>query len=180
LGALSWSDAFLQKGTLCLAFLGASLATQADKHIAVDLLPKLVSKRSAALMRSFAALASGAIAFLLAWVFFQACLIADAAIPLEYEVLTPLGPAHVCDADASDLHDTERPSVLCALRAGFASLQIPVSSGSGMAQLIAPLMLLVMGVRFVARAVALGIDFFRGANDRAIRRDGPKAPGAEA
>jgi TRAP-type C4-dicarboxylate transport system permease small subunit len=162
LGALSWSDAFLQKGTLWLAFIGASLATQQDKHIAIDLLPKLVRPRLSALMRCFACLASGLIAFLLAGVFFQACIVADAAIPLDYEILTPRGPAHICDAASSELQTAQRPWLLCSLRAGLAALHIPVSSGTGIAQLIAPLMLLVIGVRLLARSIALGTAFFRG------------------
>ena len=149
---LSWADAFLQKGTLWLAFLGASLATYQDKHIAIDVLTKIAPRRVAAMMRAFASLGAGIIAFVLAYVFFQACLVADAAVPFEYEVLTPEGPAHVCDATASALGSVDRPDFLCALRAGLASFGIPVSSGSGIAQLIAPLMLLFIGVRLLVRA----------------------------
>ena len=128
LDGLSWADQFLQKGTLWLAFLGASLATQQNKHIAIDLVPKLAPPRTAAALRAFAALGSGLIAFVLAWVFLQACLVADAAIPFEYVVLTERGPAHVCDAGQAALKAVERPDFFCALRAVLAGVNVPVSS----------------------------------------------------
>ena len=36
---MEWADSFLQKGTLWLAFFGASLSTYDEKHIAIDVLP---------------------------------------------------------------------------------------------------------------------------------------------
>lgn len=162
LDGISWADTFLQKGTLWLAFIGASLATHQDKHIAIDVLPKLSSPRKAASMRAVAALGSGVMALVLGWVFYQACLVADAAVPFEYELLTSDGPAHVCDVAASDLQGADRPAVFCALRAGFGFLGVPLSSGAGMAQLIAPLMFLAIGVRLLARCVSLVLHLARG------------------
>jgi hypothetical protein len=48
---LDWADFILSKGTLWLAFLGASLAVYEDKHVAIDMLPKLVSPKTRMLMR---------------------------------------------------------------------------------------------------------------------------------
>lgn len=158
--SLSWVDAFLQKATLWIAFLGASLATQKDKHIAVDLLPRLAPPRVSAVVRTVAAFGAGLIAFVLARVFFQACLVADGAVPFDYVVVTPDGSVHICDAPAALAGD--RPGVLCALRAGLAALHVPISTGEGIAQLIAPVMFVVIGVRLVARGVNLALALSRG------------------
>jgi TRAP-type C4-dicarboxylate transport system permease small subunit len=162
---LSWADAFLQKGTLWLAFLGASLATHEDKHIAIDVLPKLVSERRAAALRVFASLGASVISFVLAGVFYQACLVADAAVPFDYEVITKDGPAHVCDVAASQLGSTSRPSVLCALRGALAAVGVHVSGGGGIAQLIAPLMFVLIGVRLLARSLSVALKLFGGGGD---------------
>lgn len=155
LDSISWADTFLQKGTLWLAFLGASLATHEDKHIAIDVLPKFVNKATAARMRVFAAIGSGAIAFVLAYVFFKACLVADEAVPFDYEVLGSNGPIHVCDAGNLPTGGTSRPSVLCALRSALDAIGVPISSGAGIAQLIAPVMFCVIGIRLLFRGAAL-------------------------
>ncbi len=157
LDGLSWADTFLQKGTLWLAFLGASLATHHDKHIAIDVLPKLVSPRARTVMRIVACFGAGLVAFVLATVFYRACLLADATVPFDYVVLTDHGPRHVCDADGGD-----RPALLCLLRAGFGAVGIPVSSGGGIAQLIVPLMFIVIGLRLLARGVLTTIGLVRG------------------
>jgi TRAP-type C4-dicarboxylate transport system permease small subunit len=173
LDELGWADSFLQKGTLWLAFLGASLATHQNKHIGVDVLPRLSSGRRRAGLESFAALGAGVIALLLAGVYFEACLVADAAVPFEYEHLTTQGPTHVCDAAPSELLGTSRPALLCTLRAGLAALGISVSSGAGIAQLIAPVMFIVIGLRLLARGVRQGLSCLRGAaNDD----DGERPP----
>lgn len=149
---LSWADAFLQKGTLWLAFLGASLATHHDKHIAIDVFAKLMRPRVRAAMRAFACVGAGVIAFVLASVFYEACVVADASVPFDYEVLTSQGPAHVCDAPVAELGDASRPFVLCALRAALGAVGVPVSSGGGVAQLITPLAFVIIGLRLLARA----------------------------
>jgi TRAP-type C4-dicarboxylate transport system permease small subunit len=155
LDGLSWADTFLQKGTLCIAFLGASLATHRDKHICIDVLPRMVSPRVAVMMRTFSSFVAGLISLLLGYAFFRACLVADAAVPFEYEVLGPGGPVHVCDAATGALNGTSRPDVLCSVRALLSQLRVPVSSGGGIAQLIVPLMLTLIGLRLLMRSVAL-------------------------
>ena len=154
LEAISWVDTFAQKGTLVLAFIGASLATHEDKHFAIDVLPKLAPSPVAAAMRVAAGLGSGVVAFFLAFVFYRAGLDSDATVPFAYEVLTPSGAAHVCDAPAASLGQAARPSLFCVLRAGLALLHVPVSSGGGIAQLLAPIMLVIIGLRLIGRAVA--------------------------
>ncbi|HEY3493939.1 MAG TPA: TRAP transporter small permease subunit [Polyangiaceae bacterium] len=160
--SLSWVDAALQKGTLWIAFLGASLATHKVKHIAVDLLPRLASARVSAILRTVASLGAGVIAFTLARVFFEACVVADSAVPFDYVTITPAGSVHVCDAPPDLAANLHRPGVLCALRAGLAALHVPVSTGEGVAQLIAPIMFVVIGVRLIARALGLALALSRG------------------
>ena len=45
LNDMDWADSLLRKGTLWLAFLGASLATYHRKHINIDIVLRLVSPR---------------------------------------------------------------------------------------------------------------------------------------
>ncbi len=180
LDAMSWSDAFLQKGTLWVAFLGASLATQKNKHIAIDLLPRLAPQRISAILRVFAAFGAGIIAFVLAKVFFQACLIADQAIPFDYEALTRDGQViHICDAAPDIAEKLGRPAFFCALRAGFTAIHIPVSSGEGMAQLITPLMFVAIGIRLIARSISIVIAHTRGVTLKADDAHGPGTPPKE-
>jgi TRAP-type C4-dicarboxylate transport system permease small subunit len=155
LAAMSWADTFLQKGTLALAFLGASLATHDDKHIAIDALVRVASGRVAASLRLFASLGSGVVACALALVFYRASVASDATVPFEYEILTAHGPAHVCDVAVAELAAASRPGALCALRSTLATLGVPISTGAGAAQLIAPLMLTIIGLRLLGRAVGL-------------------------
>jgi TRAP-type C4-dicarboxylate transport system permease small subunit len=162
LEAISWADTFLQKGTLWLAFVGASLATHADKHIAIDVLTKVTSPRTSAVMRSIAAFASGVIALVLARVFYDACLASDAAVPFDLELLTSAGPTHVCDASREALGSNARPTVLCALRSGLRGIGVPVASGAGIAQLIVPVMFIVIGLRLLGRGIGLGVSLSRG------------------
>ena len=61
LPSISWVDQFLMKGTLWVAFLGASLATHDDKHIAIDILPRLASPKVRAVMRGIVGVTVGGI-----------------------------------------------------------------------------------------------------------------------
>ena len=42
---IDWADFILTKGTLWLAFLGASLAVHANKHVAIDIVPRYLPPR---------------------------------------------------------------------------------------------------------------------------------------
>ncbi len=159
---LSWADTFLQKGTLWLAFVGASLAAFEDKHISIDVVAKLAPPRIALALRTFGALAAGAISFALAWVFLDACLVADAAVPYDYELLTSDGPAHVCDVSPEQLGASARPVMLCWMRSVLSTVGLSLTSGGGVAQLIAPLGLLMVGLRLCARGVRLGAKLVAG------------------
>jgi TRAP-type C4-dicarboxylate transport system permease small subunit len=163
LSQLSWIDSVLQKGTLWLAFLGASLATQADKHIAIDALQRLMPKRVELSMKSVVSLASGAVAMGLAAVFFSAVLIAGSERPVEYEIMTDGEPLHVCDAYIADIRSAglTRPSVFCGLRAGLSALGAPVETPDGALQLIVPVMFVIIGARLFGRSFISARDVVR-------------------
>lgn len=157
LEASAWADPFLQKGTLWLAFLGASLATHDGKHLAIDLVTKLGSARTARAMLRVGALGAGVVSLALAVVFFHASVASDATVPFEYERLSADGRQHVCDVQAAP--GSELPQALCALRAALAALGVPIATFAGAAQLIVPLMLVVIGLRLLGRAAgALGAE----------------------
>jgi TRAP-type C4-dicarboxylate transport system permease small subunit len=157
LEASDWADPFLQKGTLWLAFVGASLATHDNKHLAIDLVAKLGSARAARVMLRVGALGAGVVSLALAVVFFHASVASDATVPFEYERLTAAGRQHVCDVEAAP--GTGLPQALCALRGALAGLGVPIATLGGAAQLIVPLMLVVIGLRLLGRAAgALGAE----------------------
>jgi hypothetical protein len=152
LSAIEGADSFLQKGTLWLAFLGASLATHEDKQIAIDILPRIAPPRLRALMKGFVGLAAGATAMALSGVFYLAVLNNAQDRPLEYEVFSAAGQAiHVCDATAAELSEAglERPSLFCAVRSTLGVLGAPVETPGAAAQLIVPVMFFVIGVRLL-------------------------------
>lgn len=175
LESMSWADTYLQKGTLWLAFVGASLATHADKHIAIDVLTKITSPRTSAIMRALAALTSGVIAFALAKVFYDASLASDATVPFDYEILTADGPEHVCDTTAHERGTTPRPVIFCGMRGALAAIGVPVASGAGVAQLVVPVMFVFIGVRLLARGVALFATLSKGETPPPPPADAPGA-----
>lgn len=164
LEASAWADPFLQKGTLWVAFLGASLATRDNKHFAIDLVTKIVPANASRVMLRVGALGAGVVSLVLAAVFFHASLASDATIPFEYERLTAEGRGHVCDVQA--LPGAEQPRTLCALRAALAAVGAPISSFAGAAQLIVPVMLVVIGLRLLGRATG-ALDSGRGRGEDA-------------
>lgn len=151
-----WIDAILQKGTLWLAFLGASLATHADKHIAVDALARVVPKHIERVMKIIVNLGAGLTSLALANVFYAAVLIAGQERPLRYEVMVDMGTAHVCDGSAQSLVDAgiARPDVFCAVRSFLNTLGAPMETPESALQLIVPVMFVIIGVRMLVRAVA--------------------------
>jgi TRAP-type C4-dicarboxylate transport system permease small subunit len=149
---LEWIDDFLQKGTLWLAFLGASLATHADQHIGIDVLHRVLGGRVRHVMKMIVTLASATTCFFLGRVFFVTALGAQER-PLEYELLGDEGPIHICDGSAQLISDAgmARPDLFCAVRDFLTNVGAPVETPVGALQLIVPAMFLFMAVRFLAR-----------------------------
>lgn len=152
---LDWVDGFLQKGTLWLAFLGASLATRDGRHIGIDLLPRLAPKKGKLLMRGIAGVVSSIVSFYLARAFWAAVLVNAEERPASYEVFGDTGPLHVCDATAAQVADAalEVPSLFCAVRDGLAAINVPVETPNAALQLIVPAMFVIISVRLLANGV---------------------------
>ncbi|MGD8608244.1 MAG: TRAP transporter small permease [Myxococcales bacterium] len=160
---MEWADSFLQKGTLWLAFFGASLSTYDEKHIAIDVLPRLAPPRGKQLLRAIVNVFSGVTCFYLARVFWLSVLNNAREIPLEYSVLGPSDQMiHICDAPRELLVNAglSRPDLFCAVRSmldvfGGAQMSTPAVA----LQLIVPAMFMFMSVRFISRAVAASAAF---------------------
>jgi TRAP-type C4-dicarboxylate transport system permease small subunit len=169
---LDWADFIISKGTLWLAFLGASLAVHGDKHISIDIVPRMVSPRARLMMRGFSSVIGGVICFFLARAFWTAVLINGAELPSEFAVLSPEGNLHVCDASAAQLQDSgaHAPGVFCGVRALFAGLHVKLETPGAAFQLISPVMFVFMCVRMLGQ----GLD----ALIRGVRGEGDHEPGA--
>lgn len=155
LAHLEWVDGFLQKGTLWLAFLGASLATRDGRHIAIDLLPRLVSTKAKLLMRGLAALGAAVVSFYLARAFWAAVLVNADERPSTMEVFGDSGALHVCDATPEQVADAglEAPALFCLVREGLAAIGIPVETATAALQLIVPAMFVVIAARLLANGL---------------------------
>lgn len=148
---LTWVDPFLQKGTLWLAFLGASLATREGRHIGIDILPRIAPKRTRLLMRGIAAAGSALVSFFLARAFWGAVLNNARERPAEFEVWGDEGPMHVCDATAQQILDAglDVPSIFCGVRSALGATGVPVETPWAALELIVPVMFLFMSIRLV-------------------------------
>ena len=159
---MAWADSFLQKGTLWLAFFGASLSTYDEKHIAIDVLPRLAPPRGKQLIRAIVCLFSSVTCFYLARVFWLSVLNNAKEIPLEYSVLGPSDQMiHICAASPEVLANAglSRPSIFCAIRSGLEVFGAQMSTPDVALQLIVPAMFMFMALRFISRAIAASIAF---------------------
>jgi TRAP-type mannitol/chloroaromatic compound transport system permease small subunit len=160
---LGWIDEFLQKGTLWLAFLGASLATHKDQHIGIDVLHRVLPGTARHAIKALVMLVSSVTCFFLSRVFFATALGAQER-PLEFELLGSQGPIHICDGSAQLLSDVSmsRPELFCGLRHFLTNIGAPVETPVGALQLIVPAMFLWMAVRFGARFVRVTMLLVKG------------------
>lgn len=151
---LTWVDPFLQKGTLWLAFLGASLATREGRHIGIDLFPRIAPKKTRLLMRAFAAAGSAAVSYFLSRAFWAAVLVNAEERPASSEVYGDEGSMHVCDATAQQVADAslEMPGVFCDVRAALDAVGVPVETPEAALQLIVPVMFFFMAIRLVVNS----------------------------
>jgi TRAP-type C4-dicarboxylate transport system permease small subunit len=159
---MEWADSFLQKGTLWLAFFGASLSTFDEKHIAIDVLPRLLPPRGGQLLRAIVCVFAGVTCFYLGRVFWLSVLNNAREIPLEYSVLGPNDDMiHICAAPAEVLADAglSRPDLFCGLRSALEVFDAQMSTPDVALQLIVPAMFIFMAVRFISRAFAASAAF---------------------
>jgi TRAP-type C4-dicarboxylate transport system permease small subunit len=152
---MEWADSFLRKGTLWLAFLGASMATYYGKHIGIDILVRIAPPRATFAMRGVSNLLGGVIAIGLVICFASAVYLNLTERPLEYEVLGAEGSMHVCDAPAELLKEIEleKPSTFCLFRSALSLLAVPAETPGAAFQLIVPIMFFAIAVRLIARGI---------------------------
>jgi TRAP-type C4-dicarboxylate transport system permease small subunit len=159
---MEWADSFLQKGTLWLAFFGASLSTYDEKHIAIDVLPRIAPPRMKQLLRAIVCVFASVTCFYLGRVFWLSVLNNAMEIPLEYSVLGANDEmVHICEATASVLADAglSKPTVFCAIRNALEVFGAQMSTPDVALQLIVPAMFIFMSVRFLSRAIAATVSF---------------------
>ncbi len=152
LAELDWADFILSKGTLWLAFLGASLAVHGNKHIAIDIVPRLVSPKMRQSMRAAVGFISAVICLYLARAFWASVLINGEERPADFEVLAMNGAVHICDATAAQLAESVTASrgVYCAVRSAFAGIGVRMDTPGAAFQLIVPVMFMIMSARMFA------------------------------
>jgi TRAP-type C4-dicarboxylate transport system permease small subunit len=151
---MEWADSLLRKGTLWLAFLGASLATHTRKHINIDILLRLAPPKAKYAMLSFGGIVSGLITAALVISFSSAVYLNLTERPVEYEMLGDDGPMHVCDATDAQvevLQGIEKPSVFCVMRTVLAMIAVPAETPGAAFQLIVPIMLAAMSLRLLGQ-----------------------------
>jgi TRAP-type C4-dicarboxylate transport system permease small subunit len=166
---MEWADYFLRTGTMWLAFLGASLAAHHRKHIGIDLFTRLAPLRARYIMHALAGICCGIITLGLAYSFSAACALNLKERPLEYQILTDEGSIHICDASpvklqefVKDNPDFSRPYIFCAFRKTLSTMGIPAETLGATGQLIVPITLIVMALRFIGRGAGAGLAFFQG------------------
>lgn len=159
---MAWADSFLQKGTLWLAFFGASLSTYDEKHIAIDILPRLSPPRMKQFLRAIVSTFGSVVCFYLGRVFWLSVLNNAMEVPLEYSLLGPDDEMiHICQAPAQLLADAglSRPDMFCGIRTLLEVFGVEMSTPDVALQLIVPAMFIFMSVRFLLRAIAAGVAF---------------------
>lgn len=156
LNDMDWADSLLRKGTLWLAFLGGSLATYHRKHINIDIVLRVVPPKGKFALIAFTSISAAIISFLLTYSFSSAVYLNLTERPVEYEMLGDNGSMHVCDAtdeQVAQLIDFEKPTVFCAARAVLGLFSVPAETPGAAFQLIVPIMLFVIALRFLGHGV---------------------------
>jgi TRAP-type C4-dicarboxylate transport system permease small subunit len=159
---MTWADSFLQKGTLWLAFFGASLSTFDEKHIAIDILPRLSPPRMQQLLRAITSLFGAVVCFYLGRVFWLSVLNNALEIPMEYAMLGPNDEiVHVCMAPAQLLAEAglSRPDMFCGIRSLIEVFGAKMSTPDVSLQLVVPALFIFMSLRFLMRAIAASAAF---------------------
>jgi len=159
---MEWADSFLQKGTLWLAFFGASLSTYDERHIGIDVLPRIAPPNIKQLIRAVVSTFAAITCFYLGRVFWLSVLNNAREIPLEYSVLGASDEMiHICEAPLQVLADVglSRPGLFCGVRSVLEVFGAQMSTPDVALQLIVPAMFIFMAVRFILRAAAASVAF---------------------
>ena len=159
---MEWADSFLQKGTLWLAFFGASLSTYDERHIGIDVLPRIAPPNIKQLIRAVVCTFAAITCFYLGRVFWLSVLNTAREIPLEYSVLGASDEMiHICEAPLQVLADVglSRPGLFCGVRSVLEVFGAQMSTPDVALQLIVPAMFMFMAARFILRAAAASVAF---------------------
>jgi hypothetical protein len=162
---MEWADSFLRKGTMWLAFLGASQATYYRKHISIDVLTRIAPLRQRYMMHAAAGVIAGIITFALSYSLASAVKLNLTERPIEYEVLGDSGGIHVCDAKEAQLKDLEGvevPHIFCGVRAVLNAIGVPAETPGAAFQIIVPFMFFVIGCRFLGLGIGAGLAVMQG------------------
>jgi TRAP-type C4-dicarboxylate transport system permease small subunit len=180
LSMIDWADFVLSRGTLWLAFLGASLAVYEDKHVAIDMLPKLVSPKARMLMRIGVGIVGTVTCYYLARAFFTGVVLNGEERPATFEVLTDVGALHTCDATAAQLAENNaHTSSYCVVRSIFKMFGLTIETPGAAFEMIVPVMFLFMCARYFAYTIRDIGRFSRGELDGEGSDHGLTAAAAE-
>lgn len=152
---LSWGDTFMEKATLWLAMFGASLATHEDKHIAIDVLPRIAKPVPRAAMRGIAWTFAGLTCLAFAKVVLDT-ITSSVLIPTELGVFDEnFETVHICLGTAAQIADAnlERPGIFCALRGGLEGMGVTIQTPERAMDLLVPIFFVIMGIRFSLKGV---------------------------
>jgi TRAP-type C4-dicarboxylate transport system permease small subunit len=158
LNDMDWADSLLRKGTMWLAFLGASMATYHRKHINIDMLLRIAPPRLKFGMLAVGTTIASLLTVGLVISFSAAVYLNLTERPVEYELLGPDGRSmHICDATPEQLKEIdglERPPFFCMSRSALALLSVPAETPGAAFQLIVPIMLVMMALRLFAQGMS--------------------------
>lgn len=147
---LDWADFILSKGTLWVAFLGASLAVHAEKHVAIDIMQRLAGPKARMAMRFMVGFLGFVICLFLTKAFWDAVAVNGAETVSAYEVMTPGGGIHLCDATAAQLAEQDMSrGPFCLVRGLLSVFGAKMETPGAAFQLIVPIAFFVMALRFL-------------------------------
>jgi TRAP-type C4-dicarboxylate transport system permease small subunit len=160
---LDWADFILSKGTLWVAFLGASLAVHADKHVSIDIVQRFVNPKARMFLRSLVGFAGFVICLFLAKAFWAAVAVNGSERPPEFDVMASSGSVHLCDASDAQLAETgSHKSFYCYVRSFLSLFGAQMETPGAAFQLIVPVMFGVMALRFLGNGTRSLGRFLRG------------------
>jgi TRAP-type C4-dicarboxylate transport system permease small subunit len=173
---LHWIDPFLQVCMVWISFLGASLAAHHNKHIGVDVVIRMLPRRVRPAVEGVAKVLSGAVAVVLALVFWAAVMGFNSPETLDYEysVMSGSETVHICDASEEVLRDQPegRPALYCAIRGLLGSFGARSQTPLGASMMIMPVAFLIIGARFLGQGVVLFLRASRKREDTEPKTDG--------
>jgi TRAP-type C4-dicarboxylate transport system permease small subunit len=130
------------------------LAVHADKHVAIDIVQRLISPKVRMVLRSLVGFVSCVICVFLARAFWDAVAVNGREVPMEFDVITDTGNVHLCDAtDAQRAASGHHGSFYCYVRAFLKLFGANMATPGAAFQLIVPVSFTIMALRFLGIGV---------------------------